>query len=222
MIAIDFSGNVVVTDPGNARVQIFYPSGQWKLKFGKRGYGSHLTDRFNGGPDDVIVLNDGNLAVSDGGNSRVSFFTSEGVYLRKIQRIVLDSDQELVSYPYEPSEMGITPQGDLVVLDSGFKQVITYSKDEDVVMGFFGNSQDIDWSHPRQDSEFQMPFGLIVDAKGQKAVLDVGLKRLQVFSSEGHFIKQLLKGQFEMPMTMTLAPNGDLIVSDGQSLNIWN
>jgi DNA-binding beta-propeller fold protein YncE len=58
-IALDRSGRVYVADRGNARVQIFDPSGRYLAEWKGAGYGR---------PFDVAVVRDGSVVIADGGD----------------------------------------------------------------------------------------------------------------------------------------------------------
>ena len=75
-VAVDAAGNIYVIDIGNARVQVFDPSGVPFLVFG--WYGS-LPGQFDL-PTDIVVAANGSIYVADSGNLRVQRFTPSGTH----------------------------------------------------------------------------------------------------------------------------------------------
>ncbi|MEO7867569.1 MAG: 6-bladed beta-propeller, partial [Candidatus Eisenbacteria bacterium] len=75
-VAVDFSGNVFVTDMGNDRVQVFNGLGVWQFSFGGAGSGPGQFRRPYG-----IAINGGDLYVVDTGNYRVQKFNLAGSFL---------------------------------------------------------------------------------------------------------------------------------------------
>jgi len=78
-MAVDGSGNVYITDPGNSRIQEFSSAGTFVKKWGSPGTGDGQFDH----PDDVTIDADGNLYVVDKGNNRIQKFTGTGNFLTK-------------------------------------------------------------------------------------------------------------------------------------------
>ncbi|KAL8575584.1 hypothetical protein ACOMHN_059648 [Nucella lapillus] len=74
------SGDIIVADSGNHRVQIFNSFGIFKLAFGKLG---SQRGEFNE-PTDVTELPNGDLAVADRRNKRVQIFTDQGKFLKQL------------------------------------------------------------------------------------------------------------------------------------------
>ena len=75
-LAIDSSGTVYVADTGNARVQIFDPSGTFLNMFGHFGQ-ADTPDAF-WGPRAVAIDSAGRIFVSDTGNKRIVIFDAQG------------------------------------------------------------------------------------------------------------------------------------------------
>ena len=76
-VCITRDGNVIVSDRGNHRIQVFTADGEHLHSFGSRGSGD---DQFNG-PEGVIVDKNGNLYVCEYGNNRVQKFDSQYKYI---------------------------------------------------------------------------------------------------------------------------------------------
>jgi len=78
-VAIDpTSENIIVSDPGNSRIQVFTSAGVYLSQFGTQGSGN---GQFFFGPGAIAVdpVNH-NIVAADSGNARVQIFNSAGVY----------------------------------------------------------------------------------------------------------------------------------------------
>ena len=94
--AVDSSGNILVCDQMNARVEVFTPDGVFKSKFGKRGDGVGEFSIIKG----VAVDSEGHVYVSDGRGNKVTIFSEAGDLLLQ------------VGYPFaEQSATSATPGG---------------------------------------------------------------------------------------------------------------
>ncbi|HEX3042208.1 MAG TPA: hypothetical protein VHP56_09000 [Solirubrobacterales bacterium] len=79
-VAVDASGNVLVVDRENNRVEKFDPSGNLLLEFdGTLGGGSKFTD-----PRSLTVTAAGNIWVAELGAKRLQEFNSKGEFIRKV------------------------------------------------------------------------------------------------------------------------------------------
>ena len=68
-----------MADTRNHRIQVFTAEGKFLKMFGKRGHGRRELDR----PDGVAIDTDDMVYVTEGGNCRVSVFTSEGDFITR-------------------------------------------------------------------------------------------------------------------------------------------
>lgn len=99
------SGNFVVTDQFNNRVQVLTPEGDPLLTFGEQGTGA---GQFNQ-PIDVEVDEQENIYVMDSINSRVQVFDKDGKFLSAFGEPATTPDGEIVPPPQlgDPSPYGI-------------------------------------------------------------------------------------------------------------------
>jgi DNA-binding beta-propeller fold protein YncE len=76
-IAADRSGNILVADTNNGRIQKFSPAGVFLSMLGSPGHGpGELTD-----PNGIAVDSKGNVYVADVGNHRVQKLSPEGQFI---------------------------------------------------------------------------------------------------------------------------------------------
>src|SRR5437016_3479261 len=76
-VAVDSSGNVIVVDTENYRIQVFDSQGNFLRAFGSQGSGD---GQFNT-PSGVAVSASGNIVVADTNNARILVFDSQGNFL---------------------------------------------------------------------------------------------------------------------------------------------
>ena len=79
-VAINHSGEVVVTEHAAGRVFVFRADGYMLRSFGSRGSGLGQFKRAGG----VAVDAGGNIFIVDNGNHRIQKFTSEGLFLTAV------------------------------------------------------------------------------------------------------------------------------------------
>jgi DNA-binding beta-propeller fold protein YncE len=168
-IAVDRSGDVLVADSRNARIEKFKPSGTFITSIGIKGSGY---GQF-GEPNGIAIDRDGNIYVADAGNNRV-------------QKIALDGTliAEWTGPPpgfFAPRDIAIGPDSSIYVLDQGRSRIVKMTSDGDV-LAVWG-------SEGAGDGQFANHTSLAVDPKTNRVyVADPLHKRIQVFDSNGKFL----------------------------------
>ena len=76
-VVVNDSGNIIVLEFQNCRVQVFDSSGRFLFKFGELGSGE---GQFNL-PTGITLDNEDDIIVTDSGNNRIQVFDSSGNYL---------------------------------------------------------------------------------------------------------------------------------------------
>ena len=168
-IAVDHSGNIYVTDTGNARIEKFSPQGDFLSFIGKSGSGEGELREPNG----IAIDAKGNIYVTDAANHRLNRFKSDGTYVR----------QWTGPEPgfYGPRDVSIGPNKQLYVLDQGRTRVVRIDPDGEVV-GQWGR-------RGSSEGEFLEPTGIEVGGN-LVFVTDAGNNRMQVFDLDGKFVRQ--------------------------------
>lgn len=119
-VAIDGSGNVYISDPGNGRIQKFTGTGTFVTKWGSPGTGDGQFDS----PDDVATDAGGNVYVVDRGNSRIQKFTGAGTFITKWGSPGTGNGEFR-----NPVGLAIDGSGDVYVADSGNNRIQEFAPD---------------------------------------------------------------------------------------------
>jgi DNA-binding beta-propeller fold protein YncE len=212
-VAIDASGNVVVVDALNHRVQktvvgttsFLERPGVPVLAFGKRGSGDGEFET----PTGVAVDAQGNIIVVDTENHRVQVFDGQGKF-----QFAFGKRGSAHGEFYKPSHVDIDAKGRLFVSDTGNNRIQIFD-----ARGKFVSSVGSVGSEP---GLFAEPKGIALDKAGNLWVVDRRNHRLQKFGPDGRFVgvfgKQgAEKGEFSFPEDMAFDGNGRLYVTDGMN-----
>ena len=112
-ISVSSTGEVVVSDSQNHRVQIFSADGQYLRRFGKKG----TADGQFSSPRGLSHNSAGNIIVADSNNSRIQVFSPAGRWISKFGQDVLKS----------PWGVSVTSEDNIVVCDQREKTVNVFS-----------------------------------------------------------------------------------------------
>src|SRR5947207_5234743 len=168
-IAIDASGNILVADTGNGRIEKFSPSGTFISTMGTKGAGNGQL----GEPNGIAIDGAGNIYVADAGNHRVEKLTPDGTSIGEWKGPEPGF--------YGPRRVAIGPDGSVYVVDQGHTRIAKFNLNGQVlaVWGTKGNS----------DGQLDDPTSVAVDRATNKIyVADPRNKRIQVFDSDGKFL----------------------------------
>ena len=208
-IALNQSGEMVVTSPGVNCVSVFSPSGDKLQSFGTKGSGQGQFMH----PSGVAVDGEGNILVADEGNHRIQKFTAEGQFLtavgtkgsgplqfNKVQFIAIDTSNNKV-YIVD------TFNNHIQVLNSD----LTFSS----TFGKYGKNK----------GEFVYPWGIACDSTGNVYVADGANHRIQVFTSTGKFLRMFGSygegnGELDWPIGIALDAQDKVYVSESKNHRI--
>jgi hypothetical protein len=127
-IATGPSGNVYISDSGNARVQVFSPQGRFIRKFGKYGTSKGQFLR----PFDLAVDAEGDVYVADDGAEMLSKFSSSGKVIWQIGGGI-NADPDLIGHHHVAT---IDAHGRLVVVNDDVEKVVYVDGSGHVVEAF--------------------------------------------------------------------------------------
>lgn len=168
-IAVDASGNVLVADTGNGRIEKFSPTGMFVAGFGTKG----IEPGQLAAPNGIAVDRTGNVYVADAGNHRVQKLAPDG-------KFVADWKGPDPGF-YGPRRVAIGPDNSVFVVDQGHTRIAKFNADGQIltVWGTKGNGA----------GQFDDPTSVAVDTATYKVyVADPVNKRIQVFDADGKFL----------------------------------
>ena len=157
-VALALSGDLLVADTGNDRIQRLAPDGTALDEFGA----SELT-----GPTGIAVGSDGSIYVADTGNNRIARFSAAGAFEAAFGGTILTA----------PRGVAVAPDGAIYVVDTGNHRVVKFT-----AAGTF-DSEPI--TGGEEAGQVIQPVALAVTSTGAIFVLDQ--TRLQKFGSDGAF-----------------------------------
>ena len=171
-MALDSQGNVYIADSGNNRIVVVDADGNLLRTFGQ--FGSD-PDQLNE-PWAVAVASSGDVYVADTWNYRIQVFSADGTYKfgwgGSGQMGAIDGSGDVL---YGPRSLAFDSQGNLLVVDTGNKRIVKYSKDGQFISGFGGDGD--------QPGKMREPVGLVVADDGTVMVADTWNQRIQTFDS---------------------------------------
>ncbi|MDA0833431.1 MAG: peptidyl-alpha-hydroxyglycine alpha-amidating lyase family protein [Planctomycetota bacterium] len=199
-IAVDADDNIWVLQRGDDPIQIYRPDGTFVRTWGK---GMFI------GPHQLRIDREGNVWVADFRAHVIQKFTPEGELLLTLGTREQSGEDE--SHFYRPTDMAITPAGDIFVTDGyGNRRVVHFDKTGKFIKtwGKYGT----------KPGEFVLPHSIVLDAKGRLFVADRNVGRIQVFEQSGKVLD--VWSGFIMPWALTMTAEGDILVC-GSSPHWW-
>lgn len=196
-----FTGDLVVADSENHRIQIFSCDGMFRAKFGSKGANP---DQLNY-PMCVAVTNDDKIAVTDSVNACVKVFTINGV---------------LVSWFSVKSELD-TPYGIAICYDQSI--VVTDICNHCIVV----LSKNGQFSHKFGQygcelNEFDHPYYVAVNRDKHIFVSDVGNNSIKIFSFRGKLLRTFDTKDFKLAGENIVSLQGLTVDSDGNTIVACN
>lgn len=168
-IAVDKSGNVLVTDTGHDRVAIFDKEGNFLRELGTSGSFSDNLFR----PEGIAIDELGNIFVSDTGHNRIQVFDSAYNFVRK-----WGSEGSGDGQFFQPSGIAIDPKGNVIVADTRNNRIQVFDKMDNFLLKW-GSEGD-------ENGLFREPRGVAVNREGTRIyVADTWNNRIQVFAGYG-------------------------------------
>ena len=166
---VDSGGNRYVADTDNMRIQKFDPEGNVLTQFGNQGTAEGELRQ----PHGIAVDKAGNLWVTDAYRHRLMKFTGDGTFVKEWTGPEIGF--------YGPRDLSIAENGDIYIVDQGRARVVRFTPSSETYLTW--------GEHGTGDGQFDQPTGISVSA-GLVMVADVGNDRVQVFDTDGKFIRQ--------------------------------
>jgi DNA-binding beta-propeller fold protein YncE len=180
-VAFDSKGHLFVLTRGNPSLFEFDENGKFI-----RSFGEGLFTRSHG----LRIDKDGNIWATDVGAHTVLKLDHQGKVLMTLgtkgQRGEWNDSTHLLN---EPNDIAIGRNGDIFVAQGhtpgamGDPRVLKFDKDGKFIKSWGGKG--------KEPGKFDVAHGLAFDAKGQLWATDRENQRIQVFDTDGKFIKEL-------------------------------
>ena len=215
-VFIDKEGNLWVADTNNNRVSKY--SGDGTYVSGLGGFGSEF--QFNQ-PWSLTVADDGAAFVADTWNHKIVKFDGDGNKVKEWggggQLKDEDGDGKLDSDdPFKlfgPREITLSPEGNVLITDTGNNRVIEYTGDGEFVRQFGQKGAS------GAPTDFSEPVGIELADNGDIYVGDFWNKRVVIFDKDLAFRTQITVDEWGSTAVtdrpyMALLPDGRLLVTD--------
>jgi DNA-binding beta-propeller fold protein YncE len=171
-IAVDGSGNILVADTGNGRIEKFSPNGTFVTSIGQ----------FEA-PNGISIDHAGNIYVAEvGSKHRIQKLGPDGKFIAKWAPGL-----------YGPRRIAIGPDDSIYVVDSGGNRIVKFSPDGQVLATW--------GTEGTGDGQFKGLTSVAVDPSTRKVyVADTLNRRIQVFDSNGKFLTKWSVPEWGQPM----------------------
>ncbi len=171
------SGEILVADTKNNRVQFLNADGSYGYKFGVKGRNQSQFNQLGG----IAVNKDGYIYVADTKNHRVQVFNRDGIYLDSFgeKTVFLDDGNPTPGTFLEPTSLEFDSQGNLFVLDYRNKRVQIFNSSGKFLSQIFLKGL---------KNEFQDPVDIAVDENDYLYVADRGDHSIKIFDPEHNFV----------------------------------
>ncbi len=182
-LCVTGTGEVLVCDSSNHRIQVFSSDGKFLRTFGNGGAGG----RTGVTPFDVAVSHEGDLYVCDYNNNRIQCFGSDGKFLR-----AWSGGSRMFN---RPCGIAISASGEVYIADTGNHCIQCFRKDGSFFYEFgnfgvpfiflcilfiFCAFLQAAYGH------FDSPRGIAVSVAGDVYICDTNNHRVQCFRPDGH------------------------------------
>jgi sugar lactone lactonase YvrE len=193
---------VEAIDPYSQNVQNLQPSAT---------FGGEILNR----PHGMSIGPDGDLYVADTNGYRIVVFDAQGNFVQEMGGFGLAPQSGVLN---EPWDVSVDADGSVYVADTWNHRIVKFDSDGKFVTQW-GEEGIRDLTNP---NGFWGPRGIVVDDNGNVYLADTGNKRIQVFDSNGVFVRQIGDGgsgiaQLDEPVGLAVGPNDILYVAD-----TWN
>ncbi|KAK6182241.1 hypothetical protein SNE40_009969 [Patella caerulea] len=200
-VAVTKSGDVVVADTENHRIQIFNSDGLFKYKFGTKG--SELNQLSY--PMCVAMTSNDTIAVTDSVNACVKIFSQNGDLLQH----------------FKPKSVFEFPYGISISVDS-FYVVTDICKHEVIVLGPNGELSHVIGCYGDGAREFDHPYFVTVNKDKQIIVSDSGNSSIKIFQFQGRLLRSFTLTDFKLPQESFVSLYGMCTDSEGNTIVICN
>jgi len=211
-VALNATGNVIVADSHNHRLQVWSTDGQFVHALGCKGSAPGQLLQ----PSGVAVdPSSGNIVIADEFNHRIQVWNAEGRFI-----IEFGSHGSKPGQFDFPRGISVDNGGNIIVADEFNHRVQLFSSDGKLVttFGYPGSGP----------GKFLYPSGLALDNHGNIVVTDRNNGRVHVWTPDGRFLRLIgsqgsSPGQLLQPQGVAIDAAGNIIVADysNHRLQAW-
>ncbi len=205
-IALNHSGEVVVTECGGHRVSVFSPSGEKIRSFGEHGSGEGQFLY----PCGVGVDGEGNILVADNNNHRIQKFTAQGEFI-----MAVGSEGKGPLQFSGPCGIALNASRVYIGSSNGSIQVLNSDLSYFGMFGKEGSGK----------GQLNNPRHIACDSTGNVYTADSDNHRIQAFVADGKFLRVFgrrgnSRGDLTCPYGVTLDSSGRVYVSDCENHSV--
>lgn len=200
-LAIDDKDQVWYFRKGPDPVQVYTADGKFVRSWGN--------DQNFVQPHHLRIDPEGNIWLADFGKHVVQKFTPEGKLLQTLGTLNEAGEDE--THFNRPTDMAITPAGDIFITDGyGNRRIVHYDKNGKFVKtwGKYGSTP----------GNFVLPHAIVVDSKGKLYVADRNSGRIMVFNQDGEQLDEWKN--IIMPWGLSITKDDELWIC-GSSPHWW-
>ncbi len=176
-IAIQQDKHILITDASKNEVLMFDMNGKYLRSFGKT---KDAKTRLKY-PTGIVVFPDGKVMVADTGNHRIVIFDSDGKFIK-----TFGSEGEETGKLQYPRGVAVSPAGHIVIADTGNNRVQIFDG-EGKFLKKFGSAASQEAGY---EGAMDSPYDVAITPLGNILVADTVNSRVQIFDSEGQFLKE--------------------------------
>ena len=220
-IAVDLSGNYVIADTYNYRIQVISPLGVFIRQFGSYATGGN--GYFNQ-PYGIAVDLSGNYVIADSGNNLIQVISPLGIFQRQFTSYTNPSqpNSPIINFN-NPTAVAIDLSGNYVVSNANSNSIVVISPSGNFIRQFGSGGSIVG------DGNLNYPTGVAVDLSGNYLVADSGNNLIQIFTPSGQYYSELgsvsltssnnnnnvsIPGPFNYPQGVAVDKTGKYIVVD--------
>ena len=213
-VAIDqIKGDMIVVETKEHRVSIFGSNGDKLKSFGGRLEHGHHHRHILKSPRGVAIDSDGSFLVTDWEKHCIHKFTSEGEYVISLGR---EGNKPLEFK--NPAGIGIHPRTHKIFVAEYGNHCVQILNPDFTFSNSFG-------CHGGGNGQFNHPYDVAFDSKGNVYVTDYDNHRIQVFTAEGQFLRHIGQwgtgnGDLQCPYSVTVSEKDEVYVTEGGNYRV--
>ena len=188
-VAVAPNGTIFVSDYENYKIHVFDAARKFVKSFGQQGAGNGQLQS----PRSVAISSQGLLYIANG--NRVDALTDNGLFVHRIGTGILKKPFDVTVY-----------NGLVFVADGGNDCVAVFSED-----GMLVRSIGSSGAGARQ---FDLPTRVAISPDGELYVTDCCNRRIQVFTTQGAYIRQFGNGVLHNPFKVLFTGDKHVLIAD--------